>query len=99
MSKRDPECKMADVKKLVCMHRLLLKRKVTSRIQLRLEDDEMHKRRRSSRQKLEFVFLMLVAICSSYHVERTVWMQNRSSHFWNFIVKRTFTMHDWYENF
>ena len=72
------------------MHHLLLKWKVTSSvrwIQLHLKDDKIHKRRRSSRQKLEFVFLMLVAICSSYHVERTVWMRNLSSHFWNFIVK------------
>jgi len=54
--------------------------------------------RRNSRQKLEFVFLLLAAICSSCHIDRTVWMQ-RSSHFWDFIVQRNFTTHDWYENF
>ena len=42
---------------------------------------------------------MLVAICSCYHMDRTVSMQIRSSHFWNFIVQRTFSTHDWYENF
>ena len=52
-----------------------------------------------SRQKLAMTFLLLNAVCASLHFERRVWMKLRSSHFWEFIVKRSFNERDWYENF
>ena len=48
---------------------------------------------------LTMVHMLLSAICASFHVERRVWIKQRSSHFWQYIVKRTFSASDWHENF
>ena len=44
------------------------------------------------------VFLLMSVVCASFHVERRVRMKRRSSHFFQFIVKRSFSASDWQEN-
>ena len=56
-------------------------------------------RRKHSREKLAMVFLLLSAVCASFHAEPSVLVKRRSLHFWQFIVKRTFSAGDWYEKF
>ena len=52
-----------------------------------------------SRQKLAMTYVLLSAVCASLHVQRCVWMKLRSSHFWKFIVKGSFSERVWYEKF
>ena len=56
-------------------------------------------RNRHSCQKLAMIFLLLTVVCTLFHIERRVWMNQRSSHFWEFIVKRSFSKRDCFENF
>ena len=56
-------------------------------------------RRRQSQKKMQFIFLLLVNIVLSKKVHRHVWMRTRSSHFWDYIINKTFSDKDWYENF
>ena len=56
-------------------------------------------RARQSRQKMLLLFLVLSSLVASKNVERSIWMKRRSSHFWDYIVNRTFSERDWYENF
>ena len=45
-----------------------------------------------------FVMLMSVA-CLNLSQERMLWTKERSSHWWEHVVKSTFTQKDWIENF
>ena len=46
-----------------------------------------------------FVVLMSVAYCNSMLPERRIWMKERSTYWWEHVVKSTFTSQDWLENF
>ena len=55
---------------------------------------------RQRRYQMVFVFLLLVStLTSQLHIERSIWVEERSSDFWDYIVNRKFTETDWYENF
>ena len=59
--------------------------------------------RRQAIERLMFVMLMFVMLmsmtCGSLSPERMIWTKERSSHWWEHIVKCTFTPKDWLENF
>ena len=40
-----------------------------------------------------------VLVCSLVSYPRTIWMHQRSSHWWDDVVLRNFGPHDWMENF
>ena len=52
--------------------------------------------RRQARERL-FAVLMSVTFCN-LSPERTVWTNERSSHWWEHVVKSTFTPQNWLEN-
>ena len=55
---------------------------------------------RQRRYRMVFVFLLLVStLTSKLHIERSIWVKERSSDFWDYIVNRIFIETDWYENF
>ncbi|XP_013405607.1 protein ANTAGONIST OF LIKE HETEROCHROMATIN PROTEIN 1 [Lingula anatina] len=53
--------------------------------------------RMQSRQRAQFVLMLMFALFPT--PDRTVWMKEKSSHWWEHIVNRTFTDGDWMENF
>ena len=54
--------------------------------------------RRQAIERLVFVMLMSVA-CLNLSQERMLWTKERSSHWWEHVVKSTFIQNDWIENF
>ena len=48
--------------------------------------------------RLMFMVLMSVAHCNQ-SPDRMIWMKERSSDWWEHVVKSTFTPRDWLENF
>ena len=43
--------------------------------------------------------MLLSATCENCLPECTVWIKERSNHWWDHILKSTFNSHDWLENF
>ena len=53
-----------------------------------------------SRERICFVFTMSMLALSLHTTSvRTLWAKERSSYWWDHIVKHTFSCHDWLENF
>ena len=86
---------------LLAFHLRLLKKSRYPSLPSSIETDHTldRFRRRQSQKKMQFIFLLLVSIVLSKKVHRHVWMRTRSSHFWEYIINRTFSDKDWYENF
>ena len=38
-------------------------------------------------------------VTSQLHIDRSIWVKERSSDFWDYIVNRAFNQNEWYENF
>ena len=82
---------------------LLLKRKrrATKRLE-RIKEERRGRRRafvrRQTMERLMFVVLMSVTCCNMAP-ERMIWTKERSSQWWEQVVKSTFTSKDWLENF
>ena len=81
----------------------LLRRKRRAGKRLKQIEEERRRRRRAfvsrqARERLMFAVLMSVTCCN-LSPERTVWTKERSSHWWEHVVKSTFTPQDWLENF
>lgn len=56
-------------------------------------------KRRQTRQRLAFVFVMSIVALHIHSPMRSVWSKERSSYWWEHIVGQTFTSYDWLENF
>ena len=65
--------------------------------------EERRRCRRASVRKQATEWLMFVVLismtCYNLSPERIVWMKERSSHWWEHVVKSMFTPQDWLENF
>ena len=47
-----------------------------------------------------FMFVVLISVtCCNLSPERMIWMKERRTHWWEHVVKSTFTSQDWLENF
>ena len=96
---------MVDRKVLMLMMLLMLRKKnsVTNVIPYnnawRSEKRMKLFRRRQSRQRLLFLILLLSILYKCGRVERRIWIKERSRYFWEYIVKKTFSEDDWYQNF
>ena len=55
--------------------------------------------RRQSQERLIFVLLLSMAALTHQSPERSLWMKDRSSYWWQHIVNCTFMPQDWLENF
>ena len=55
-------------------------------------------RRRQSRQRMMFAFLLSLAALTIQSPVRSVWMKPRSNSWWEDVVNATFTSDDWLEN-
>lgn len=83
------------------VHLLKTKQRATKRAKLIKEQQSRRRRqfiRKQAVERLMFVLLMSVTYCNLLP-ERIVWTKERSSHWWEHIVKSTFTPQDWLENF
>ena len=79
------------------------KRRAAKRLELMLMKEERRRRRqafvrRQAMERLMFVVLMSVTCCN-LSPERMIWTKERSSQWWEQVVKSTFTPQDWLENF
>ena len=82
---------------------VLLKRKRRAAERLERVREERRRRRRAflrrqAMERLMFVALMTLSYCN-LSPERTIWTKERSSHWWEHVVKSTFTQQDWLQNF
>ena len=87
----------------VVVRNISLKRKRRAAKRLERMKEERRRRRRAflRRQAMErMMFLMLMTVsCCNLSPERTIWIKERSSHWWEYVVKSTFTPEDWLQNF
>lgn len=87
----------------VIVRALLLKRKrrAVKRLERMKEERGRHRRAFVRRQAMErFMFVVLMSVtCCNLSPERMIWTKERSSYWWEHIVKTTFTPQDWLENF
>ena len=82
---------------------VLLKRKRRAAERLERVRQERRRRRRAflrrqAMERLMFVALMTLSYCN-LSPERMIWTKERSSHWWEHVVKSTFTQQDWLQNF
>ena len=54
--------------------------------------------RKKAKEQMMFVFLVCSAALN-ISMPRTVWQKGRDTHWWEEIVNRSFTAHDWLSNF
>jgi len=99
------ELTMNDYKRVAALvvRALVLKRKRRAAKRLERMKEERRKRRqafvrRQAMERLMFVVLMSVTCCK-LSPERMIWTKERSSHWWENVVKSTFAPQDWLENF
>lgn len=61
----------------------------------------IHLRRRQSQRRAVLILIVTSLLFETVgsRMPRTVWMYERSAHWWNHIVLETFTDSDWLENF
>ena len=88
---------------LLIVRALLLKRKRRAAMRLKRMKQERSRRkqafvRRQAMERMLFIVWMSVTY-SNLSPERMIWTKERSSHWWEHIVKSTFTSQDWLENF
>jgi len=58
-----------------------------------------HFREKQASQRNLFFLLISAALMVANTVDRRIWKLERSAHWWEHIVKETFSDHDWMENF
>ena len=82
---------------------LLLRRKCRAARRLKRMKEERRRHRRAfvRRQAMEqLMFVVLISVtCCNLSPERMIWTKERSSHWWEHVVKSTFTSQDWLKNF
>ena len=86
---------------IVRAHLLRSKRRTVQRLTLMKQKRSRRRREFDRRQAIErLVFVMLMSVsCLNLSQERMLWTKERSSHWWEHVVKSTFTQNDWIENF
>ena len=55
--------------------------------------------RRQSQERFIFTLLLSMAALTHHAPERSLWVKERSSHWWQHVVNCMFMPHDWLENF
>ena len=55
--------------------------------------------RRQSQERFIFTSLLSMAALTHHAAERSLWVKERSSHWWQHVVNCMFMPHDWLENF
>ena len=54
---------------------------------------------RQARERLFFTLVLSILALNCCSPTRSLWMKERSSYWWDDVVNRTFSAHDWLENF
>ena len=86
---------------LATYHSLRSKRKAAKRLARMRQERKTRRRWFRKKQAIErfFFVVLLSATCENCLTERTVWIKERSNHWWDHILMSTFNSHDWLENF